>query len=71
MATYKIEEATTFLARREPRTIKAKSLASAKRVATRGQCFYGTVLHIYSETGELLAHKVPYCGGQAANWINA
>lgn len=67
---FKIEESTAFLARREPTVIKAATLSSAKRTASKMQCFNGTVMHIYNENGDLLAHKTPYCGGQQAIWHN-
>ena len=34
-----------------------KSLRGAKMSASRGQCFYGTVLTIEAENGELLSLK--------------
>ena len=69
MATFTIEESNSFKSRRSGKTIEASTLAQAKRIASRNQAFYGTVLHIYCND-VLLAHKTPYCGGMAGRWHN-
>ena len=69
MATFTIEETTSFKSRRSGYFIDALSLAQAKRIASRNQAFHGTVLHIYCND-VLLAHKSPYCGGVSACWHN-
>ena len=42
---------------REGTKHNVKSLTSAMRLATKNQCFYGTVLTVETENGELLASK--------------
>ena len=58
MKTYIIRESDgpTFL--RKGAEIRAKNLTSAKRQASKNQCFVGTNLRIESETGILLALKM-------------
>ena len=58
MNTYNIEETTAVYARRSGNTVQAKDLASAKRKASKAQCFHGTVMNIFTEDGSvLLAYK--------------
>jgi len=63
MNTYTIIEAQNVNSTREGVEIQAKNLASAKRAATKAQCFQGTVLKIESN-GSLVAYK------DANGWTN-
>ena len=56
--TYIIRESDGPTFFRRGTAIRAKNLTSAKRYATRNQCFVGTNLRIESETGILLALKM-------------
>lgn len=54
---YIIKETQNLNSDRDGVEITAKSLAHAKRNASRRQVFCGTVMKIESVTGELLAYK--------------
>ena len=56
MNTYTIIEAQNLNSVRDGVEIQAKDIKSAKRAATKAQCFYGTVLKIESN-GVLVAYK--------------
>lgn len=58
MTTYKITEKQNENSTREGYLVKAKSLKSAKIIASKRQAFFGTVLTIESENGSLLTTKV-------------
>ena len=51
-----IEETTAVYARRSGITKDFKTLADAKRFASKNHAFYGTVLNIFSDD-ELIAYK--------------
>lgn len=57
MATYIIKEVQDVNSEREGTQIEAKNLRAAKRAASRGQFYQGTVLKIENEIGILLAYK--------------
>lgn len=56
MNTYTIIEVQNSNSTREGTKVQAKDLASAKRAASKMQCFYGTVLKVLLN-GNLLAIK--------------
>ena len=56
MNTYTIIEAQNINSVREGTEIQAKNLASAKRAASKSQCFQGTVLKI-EQNNQLVAYK--------------
>ena len=64
MTTYIITEKQDLQSTREGKKVEASNLTAAKRAATRGRAFYGTVLTIENENGILLASK------NGAKWIN-
>jgi len=64
MNTYTIIEAQNVNSTREGTEIQAKDLTSAKRAASKAQCFQGTVLKI-EQNGVLVAYK------ENNVWINA
>lgn len=63
MNTYTIIEAQNVNSTRDGVEIQAKDLTSAKRAASRTQCFHGTVLKI-EQNGRLIAYK------DANGWTN-
>jgi hypothetical protein len=63
MNTYTIIEAQNINSVREGTEIQAKNLASAKRAASKSQCFQGTVLKI-EQNNQLVAYK------DANGWTN-
>ena len=63
MNTYTIIEAQNVNSTREGTEIQAKNLASAKRAASKSQCFQGTVLKI-EQNGRMVAYK------DANGWTN-
>lgn len=65
MATYIIKEVQDVNSEREGTQIEAKNLSAAKRSASRGQFYQGTVLKIESESGVLLAYKEA-----GKSWVN-
>ena len=57
METYVIAEKQNAYSQREGYEVKAASLASAKRIASRKQTFAGTVLTISDTAGNMMAWK--------------
>ena len=56
MKTYTVRELQNLQSHREGTEIAAKTLADAKRLATRNQVFQGTVL-VIEEGGHRVAYK--------------
>lgn len=66
MKTYIITEKENLNSHRAPMAVQDfKSLAAAKRYATKNQAFFGTVLTISDTNGELLSIKQG-----SSKWIN-
>ena len=67
---YTIFEKPNFQSRRAPSSSKGhKSLTAAKRYASRGQVFHGTVLVIVDESrGMQVAQKAPGCRWETSEW---
>ena len=61
---YYVTETQNAQSKSEGREIEAKELSSAKRAATNGQFYNGTVLTIY-ESGKMVAERAN------GKWINA
>ena len=57
MTKYIVREIQNAQSKREGTEIEAIDLSSAKRKATRGQFYEGTVLRIETENGTVLAVK--------------
>lgn len=64
MATYTITEKQNVNSTRIGEVVEAKSLSDAKRIASRSQCFCGTVMTIEHE-GHMFAYK------KNGSWFNA
>lgn len=65
MKTFYIAETQNLASIRATDKVEAKSLTSAKRIASRNQTFQGTVLKIFDAAGYLVAAKQD--GGQ---WVD-
>jgi hypothetical protein len=63
MNTYTVIEAQNMNSTREGKQITTKDLVSAKRAASKAQCFHGTILKI-EQNGRLVAYK------DANGWTN-
>ena len=57
MKTYTITEKQDINSYREPVEILAKNLTAAKRVASKNQAFFGTVLEITDSSGVVSIKK--------------
>lgn len=60
-----ITEKQTLQSIRDGYTTEVKTLTAAKRQASKNQAFYGTVLTIESEDGNMLAYKE-----DGKNWVS-
>nr|7C78_A Chain A, AcrIF9 [Photobacterium damselae] len=56
-AAYIIKEVQNINSEREGTQIEATSLSQAKRIASKEQCFHGTVMRIETVNGLWLAYK--------------
>lgn len=59
-----IKEVSNINSEREGYSVSVSSLSQAKRIASKKQAFFGTVLKIEAENGQVLAYKK-----DSGNWI--
>lgn len=63
-----VAEVNSVNSYREAEKIMAKDLASAKRIASRGQCFCGTVLYIGESVNDEGFIVNPICYKKDGSW---
>lgn len=62
--TYIIKEVQNINSHREGTKIEVSSLSQAKLIASKSQCFCGTIMRIETESGVLVSYK------DRGEWIN-
>ena len=65
MTKFIVRELQNANSTREGSCIEAKNISLAKRAASKAQCFFGTILVIESENGEVLSTKT------GKTWVDA